>query len=407
MNEFVSRTALLLCVLVFSQTVFAKKSRVIIETLEHRLQETSKIHIAEERIVPQTEIAEPILLSEIIAIRFLHADSDKSVRISREQNGIRLENDDWLVASVNRIADGRLAVTPSRGVSQTDANIPLEMVRYACVNMPHDAHSYGRLLTQLEVRRPGGDAIWNMEGNRISGTLKAFNDQQGVLQMGDVESSVPRASIRALSIDPDLIFFQAPQKPRFTLRFFDGSHLTGTDLQMSDVTGQLTLDIGAELKFSVTALREIRPVSGRVTCLSDIKPTAFKMQPYFSVEKSWQKNRTVGDRPMRVQGQPVPKGIGVTSQSDLKYTLDKQYQTFQSLLAMDDISAGDGHVTYSVLIDGQAVQQGDLSGDSKPIRIGPHDVSDADTLRLIVGFGRRGDILDNVNWCYPLLVKKP
>jgi beta-galactosidase len=76
-------------------------------------------------------------------------------------------------------------------------------------------------------------------------------------------------------------------------------------------------------------------------------------------------------------------------------------------VGLDEKTGSNGSVGLTVLVDGRARDlglKGDLTGSSAPFPIAL-DVTGAKEITLIVEFGQRGDVGDQVDWVNARLVK--
>lgn len=398
-------TAVAVILLGCPQFLFAETFQIQVETLDHQTIEytPSKLRLTEKALTFDSPVKTAIPLAELIVIR-IQTSKSKSKKIVRfSESGIRLVNDDWLNLVPEKIERDRLQ---GMWVNRT-VSVPLSNLRYFSTHRSAGEEQFWKLFNQLELTRPGSDILFDSDGNQMKGTFRSMDATKVAYDVGGRELQISRNRVRAVSIDPDLTFMVKTKGLRFLCLFTDGSQITGKQLQIVDNQITLEAEFGSTLTVPVESLSEIRILESRAVYLSDLQPHKTTMQPFFTVKREWRKDRNILGRPMHVDEKSVVKGIGMTGHTELEYSLERKFQSFSASLAIDDAAKKKGHATFTVFVDDRQVQAGEISGMMKPVKIGPHNLENARTLMLAVGFGQRGDVLDYVNWCHPILVKMP
>jgi hypothetical protein len=66
-------------------------------------------------------------------------------------------------------------------------------------------------------------------------------------------------------------------------------------------------------------------------------------------------NRSIGDKPLTLDGKVYQKGVGVHADSELEYDLKPEYSRFVSVIGLDDemITFGQGNIVFEIEIDGK------------------------------------------------------
>jgi alpha-galactosidase len=102
--------------------------------------------------------------------------------------------------------------------------------------------------------------------------------------------------------------------------------------------------------------------------------------------------------PIRLRGAAYEKGLGVHSPSLIRYRLSQRCSRFIADVGIDDDQDGQGSVQFEVWADGERLfQSGRVTGTSptQPVDI---DIRDRRELRLFVGEGGDGYVLDHAVW---------
>ena len=98
--------------------------------------------------------------------------------------------------------------------------------------------------------------------------------------------------------------------------------------------------------------------------------------------------------------------MGTRSQSRIAYDLGGQFRSFQARAAIDDYAQGKGSVRFAVEVDGTRVWRSPLvTGNSRPLAVGPIDVAGKRQLALIVEYGELADVDDWADWCDTIVIR--
>jgi len=102
--------------------------------------------------------------------------------------------------------------------------------------------------------------------------------------------------------------------------------------------------------------------------------------------------------PLTIHGVSYAKGLGTNAVSSVAIDLGGSCDSFSTDVGIDDMAAGKGSVTFTVLADGQVVANtGVLRGGQDAVHL-QADVTGARTLTLEVGDGGDGNGHDNADW---------
>jgi len=219
------------------------------------------------------------------------------------------------------------------------------------------------------------------------------------------ERSIPVPPDRAIGI----IFAQGtgakPSPPAAACQLDDGSIWCGS-IESSDRNSVcLRLTGGQTVRIPLPRLREIRFNSDRLIFLSDLEPAKFEFEPFGATHWPWRRNRSVANRPLRIDGQSFTRGLGVHSRTVLTYALDGTYTQLAAIIGIDDGARPRGNVIFRVTTDGKEVfNSGPVTGKDKPRPI-LVPIHKARSLELIVDFGQDLDLGDQADWCDARLIR--
>jgi hypothetical protein len=340
--------------------------------------------------------------------------TDRIMRVARtkpvvstleKQPTVLLANGDRLVVRVVRMTDefleGEWLSESSRKV-----RIPLETIRGVIVTSPESVEKRWTLDGQLARWRENSDIVMLARGDRLPGEIVGWTGDALTLKGAAGDVSLERTQILAMGFSASLTSFPKVEGSRQLLVLTDGSQIAMMGLALAEGHLKGRSVFGADLNFPVESIASIRFLGGRIQPLSDL--TAEKTQHTPFVSGSWKPgiDQTVLGRPLRLRGVEFPKGLGLHSQSSMTYRLDGAYDSFLTLVGIDDETQGRGNVVFAVEVDGKRVAATPPQpGSGLPQSLGPIDLRGKRTLTLHVEFGERGDIQDHADWCDPVLIQ--
>ena len=116
---------------------------------------------------------------------------------------------------------------------------------------------------------------------------------------------------------------------------------------------------------------------------------------------------SVDGKPLTINGQVYPRGIGTHAYSELVIDLKKAARSFHAVVGVDDESESRGSIEFVVVVDGHEVHRTPvLRGDDPPETLAI-DLSGARELMLIVEDGQDDINHDHADWAGALLIMKP
>ncbi len=163
---------------------------------------------------------------------------------------------------------------------------------------------------------------------------------------------------------------------------------------------------GQEMKLPAGDVLSVRSHGGKLTYLSDLKPSKVEETPFFGRRISWRRDVNLLGEPLKIKGQTYDRGVAVHSRSILTYDLNGRYTKFEALVGFDDASKGQGRVDCRVFADTKEIYANpDLKATDPPVKLSL-PVAGAEQLRLQVDFGRGQDTGDRVIWANARLYRQ-
>ena len=267
---------------------------------------------------------------------------------------------------------------------------------------------------------PKRDTLLTRSGDVLAGALDtAQSDPPGFRwQSPDkTRAARPADAVAAIVLDPSLARPGKLTGPAARVVFADGSRLTlreaellGGELRGRTAWGEFTRWPWTQ----VVALDAL--ATPALVPLGELKPLEDATTGYLGAAFPSVVNRSARHEPLRVRTdagvETFDSGVGVHSQSQLKYAAPEGATRFESLVGLDPTSGQGGAAVVRVLLDGKdvtklalGVQSPELGGAdvAAVVRLA---VKAGQVLTLRVEFGASGDAEDVVNWAQARFVRE-
>lgn len=321
---------------------------------------------------------------------------------------IYFANGDRIVAKPTAIDEESIKGEWVRLSALPDLTIPLETVRACLLTPPQIASSQHALEAQLAGLRPTTDVIMLSNGDNVTGELTGMNGDALMLKSAVGETRIERGGVEAVAFNAELISFPASEELQLIVQLRDGSRVSVRNAEWNtDRTLRCETLYGLPLELPLTEISSLQVRGGRAVYLSDLKPVTFEHTPYVSGAWPFIRDRAVDGGPLLLRGREYAKGIGVHSRCKAVYDLAGQYEKFLATIGVDDSAGGKGSAAVTIEVDSKQIFQAEkITGVDPPLHTGPLDVRGGKQLTLTVEFGPQADILDRIDWCDAVLIKK-
>ncbi|WP_157731736.1 NPCBM/NEW2 domain-containing protein [Thermogutta terrifontis] len=303
----------------------------------------------------------------------------------------------------------------------------LRLPRVVCAGVvlknPRDPTLKDRLMgTLLEE----GEGVLFLNGDQLAGELRNWAGGE-TLTVSSVlgEQSFPLVNLRALRFRKSgttAVIPAAQSETRVWIGLEDGSRILiridsrGDEKQHDAEAGGsrpspygdqvLRASLAGKIvTIPLKAVCFVQVLNKNIVYLSDLEPDRYLFVPFLEYVRPYYRDRNNRGGLLRVNRRVYIKGLGVYSASRLTYSLKKQFERFESELALDDLSQGAGSVVFRVLVDGQSRSVvGPVRGNEnpRPIQV---DVRGAERIDLVVEFSERADELDYADWLNARLIR--
>lgn len=313
---------------------------------------------------------------------------------------IHLINQSQVRCNRIRIQGEFLQVNSLLGIEQ----LPLQWVRGIVWKMTPDV--------ERELRNPSSASdtvvVQTPDGERtITGLIEGFEEEQLSIQYQNQSRKINATRINALIMaDLDLALNTAAQA---SLTTTDGSVLKGAIKSLQAGTVQFILDDDFVLPIPWNRVASIRFRSDRQVYLSDLDPIQVQQQTMFTVQRPWQKDRSVSRKPLTLRSASqelieFQKGLGTQAFTQLDFANTADYQYFKATLGIAAETRGKGDCEMAVLGDGVELWSARVKGTDPPLEI-EVNIGGVQVVSLVVRPGEEYDLADHANWCHARFVK--
>lgn len=313
---------------------------------------------------------------------------------------------DWLRVQPLMIDDESVVARWSRIPDQPPLTVPLEVCRGAVLKLAGDPYRQGIEFSSLFDDRQTKDRIVLQNGDRIAGEFFGLDEGQLQLDTSLGMTSAEFEKVRSIAFNPELI--STPDLPETHARVLlrDGSLLRLKSALSNGgvLLGETLADSPMSLPLEHVA--EVWFFDADRVPVSSLPIVDSQSTPYLSVKRLPQRDRNVLGGPLRVRGQSIASGIGMTSGSEITIALDARFSTLLGRVALDDAGRPSGSVRFEIVGDVSTLWRSEVvTVESGPVELPRLDVSDVVSLVLKVDVADRGSVRDIANWCDLVLLK--
>ncbi|HEV2798902.1 MAG TPA: NPCBM/NEW2 domain-containing protein [Pyrinomonadaceae bacterium] len=141
---------------------------------------------------------------------------------------------------------------------------------------------------------------------------------------------------------------------------------------------------------------------GTSTYLSDLNWT-YSATDYYQTTK----DLAVAGTPLTLNGTAYSKGLGVHANSEVRYALGGNYQTFTADVGVDDYTGAQGSVTFEVWADGVKLYDSGVMTGATATKSATVGVTGKQELKLVVSQAGDGPSYDHADWAGARLIGVP
>lgn len=307
-----------------------------------------------------------------------------------------LAGDETLFGKLEGIADDKLTLT-----TPWKARLEVPLNRVVGVHLaPADRKESPESFAKRLKTRTAEDLLLaqteNGEVLAVSGILEAIDGDRLRFLYQDKSRSLPLSRVEGLLLAarPD----PTPDGLRAVFALPGNAAISGTWKEIKADGWTVETSWGQEVKLPPNEVQSIRFQGGKMTHLSDLKPSKVEETPFFGRRIPWRRDVGLTGGPLKINGRPHERGLAVHSRSELTFDLEGEYETFEVLVGFDDEAKGKGRVDCRVFADDKELYANpDLRADQPPTPL-KLSVAGASQLRLLVDFGPDQDVGDRLIW---------
>ena len=292
---------------------------------------------------------------------------------------------------------------------QDKLEIPLARVTGVHLALPERKESPASFAKRLKARGSEDVLLAQTKDGEvvaIAGIVEGTDGDKLKFRYQDKSRSLPLKLVEGLimAARPDS---RVPAELMPTFSLPSGIAVSGRWKDLDTAIWSVETPWGQTLKLPAAEVLSVRFRGGKMTYLSDLKPSKVEETPFFGRRLPWRQNVNLLGEPLKMNGQTFERGLAVHSRCILTYDLDGAYTTFEALLGFDDAVKGVGRVECRVVADGKELYANlDLRADGPPVKLAL-PVSGAEQLQLRVDFGPGQDTGDRVIWANARLLRRP
>ena len=243
----------------------------------------------------------------------------------------------------------------------------------------------------------------------IRGFLEELDDEKVAFQWNEQRQTIARARLFGI------VVASAGSPPdhagQCLLRLDDGSSLWGTIESLETVAesqpATLTFHAGDDTDATIpwSSVVRVSVQSDRLVYLSDLAPVEVDEEPVVAFPRSWQRDKSVGRRPLAIGARTFAKGIGVQARSRLVFNAGGEFELMTATIGIDAETAGRGDCVFVVLGDGEELFRKRVRGADPPTDLHV-DIRGMQEVSLLVEPGEDLDLGDHADWCDACFIRE-
>ena len=280
--------------------------------------------------------------------------------------------------------------------------VPIAFDRLAAIQFVRGGDTFARaeelFESALKERLPAQDVLITRgpeDTKSLRGRLETLDAESGSFAFGDKPRTFQTDKIFGI------VFATGANKQSIfpvTIELSNGSVVSGAVERADAESVKAATSVGPIVEMKVGEVMSLRVRSPRVVYLSDLTPTAERMEGMLHRPWPVRKDRSVSAAPLSMAGRVFDRGLGVHSKTELDYAVGGAYESLVATIGIDDAVRPSGSVVFRILGDGKDLfDSGVLTGQHPPRDV-KVDVKGVNTLTLIVDYGDGLDLSDHADW---------
>lgn len=258
----------------------------------------------------------------------------------------------------------------------------------------------------LQTRLPGQDVMVTRgldDVKALRGRLVQFGPGGGSFVFGDKERTFQPHRLFGIVFAAGVA--KGDPQPLF-VTLSDGASFSASPLHADAEQLKLRMAGGAEVTIPLAQIDRLDVRSRRLVYVSDLTPESEHAKGRLHRPTPLCRDRSIVGDMIRLGNVTYPKGIAMTSRTEVTYDLGGAFVTFAATVGIDDAVRPYGTVNLLVLGDEKTLlDTGSLTGMDEPRDISV-SVQGVKKLTLIADYGDGVDLSDHADWALARLLKK-
>lgn len=249
--------------------------------------------------------------------------------------------------------------------------------------------------------------ILTKDGNvqRVTGEVVGINDKSLLFHYQDQEREVSLDRVVGLVLHKNRLKTKTNLALQSLVSLIGSTQIPGrVQLEKGSVV-VIKMPWGDQLSLSKDYLGTIKTLNARSLPLTKLIPETVTQVPFFNQVYPYQVNKSFSGLPLNIGNHVFQEGLCVHSKTELVYSLEKNFDKFDTFLGLQKGSGQLGNVAVRIVADGKTLyekQEFTITTQQKPLSL---DISGCQTLTLIVDFGKGQDVGDRFVWGDPRLIR--
>ncbi|MDF1742646.1 MAG: NPCBM/NEW2 domain-containing protein [Gimesia sp.] len=249
--------------------------------------------------------------------------------------------------------------------------------------------------------------VLTKEGNvhRVTGEVVGMNDKSLLFQYEGQEREINLDRVVGLVLQKKRLKEKSNLALQSQVKLIGNSQFTGEVTVDDNSIASIKMPWGDQISIHKIEMASIRTVNARSVPLTGIVPDSVTQVPFFNQVYPYQVDKSFSGLPLKVGNKIFRRGLCVHSKTVLVYSLGKNFERFQASLGLQEGSGHLGNVDVKIVADGKTIYEKlgfTIGFKQEPLSL---DVTNCQTLTLIVDFGKGQDVGDRFVWGDPKLIR--
>lgn len=320
---------------------------------------------------------------------------------------LMLRNSDRILSDLQSIDDSTVVSSRPAGPVQIDRRRVLAVIQDATI-----PELQMRLSATFSDPPTTDDVLFAIGRSgalqQLTVQVLGVEDGQVRVRFGEQERELPLDRCAALVFGSDRgLAAEEPPRPFVRVHLRDASTITGRIAPRADDAPdklRLALEAAEDLLLDLSDVHRIDVSSSRVLRLSDREPSSSTYTAAIDEAPTYDRGATELGEGLRLGGRIHARGFGMKPRTRLDFDIPAgQFDTFETLLGIDDRSRGPAIAIARIRIDGEIAGEWTIRGGGEPVEVSLPVPAEASRVALEADFGPYLDLGDHCVFVDPRL----